>query len=281
VPFLKKLLKNELTKSIFLLIIDIRIGGIMKRSIVLLLVASFLGACLSIKNETSLDAQTTISQNIIFDFKGWIGVIVNNKAQFYYYDYWSDKSWIAIPGEEMVLPNGYESVFQFYDSTIGVVVNNKVQFYRNDYDEGWIDVPEFEMTLPYGYKNIFEFSYGTIGVVVNNKVQFYRYDNDENWIAVSELEMTLPYGYENIFGFDSGIIGVVVNNEVQFYEHYFDWITNPERSMALPDGYRNVFDFAPRIGVIIDNRVQFYIQDINDGKWVIFPELEMVLPYGF
>jgi hypothetical protein len=81
----------------------------------------------------------TITQNDIFGFGQFIGVIVNNKVQFYSPD---GKKWTAIPQLEMALPNGYRNVFEF-GQFIGVIVNNKVQFYSPG-GEKWTVIPQLD-----------------------------------------------------------------------------------------------------------------------------------------
>ena len=76
-------------------------------------------------------------QNNIFGMGGIIGVVTNDRVQFYQN---SGNSWTVIPDTDLALSNGYKSVFGM-TGIVGVVTNDRVQFYQNN-GNSWTVIPD-------------------------------------------------------------------------------------------------------------------------------------------
>jgi presenilin-like A22 family membrane protease len=215
-------------------------------------------------------------------------LVVNDRVQFYIRD-WDNNTWSVEESAELILPNGYKSVFGI-DNMLCVVVNNKVQFYIRDWDNNtWYvsntlyeDLGLFpEFTLPNGYKSVFGVG-SALCLILNNKVQFYMLDWDSSWEILEYYEFTLPKGYKSIFGssiWDTAILGVITDNKIQFYwSDYINWQIEESLEFILPNGYESVFGLSViSFGVVINNKIQFYILNW-DNNWQLEESLEFTLP---
>jgi hypothetical protein len=165
-----------------------------------------------------------------YSYRYLIGVIVNNKIQFFY------RKDEHIPDVDMTLPNGYKNVFGF-GPNIGVVVNNKVQFYAYNHSSGWgyvgdsglyydLELSGIEFELPRGYKDVFGIGrtgYNGIVVVVNNKLQFYYYYINYSWDVYHVLDFPLPTGYKFVTVTSGSLhdyIMIIVDNKIQTYRFF-------------------------------------------------------------
>jgi len=220
--------------------------------------------------------QINISDDII-SYGGFVGVVENNKIQFYenYYGFWIKKNRATL-----TLPNGYSSIFSAHQY-IGIILEDKIYFYWYDFDNRfWKEDSRSKLTLPKEYKGVFD-RLNSIGVILdNNKTQFYEYDYDNNyWILDSESDDTFPNEFEKVFGFFGIITGIVLNNKIIFYEYdYFNkktWNESSVPDLILPVGYKNVFSIAHLIGVAIDNKIQLY-ENADHDSWKIASELKLV-----
>ena len=167
----------------------------------------------------------------VFSVGQYVGVVVNNKVQFYE---WVNNGWQTDTNDDLTLPNGYKSVFGpgLFAEYVGVVVNNKVRFYKWLIN-GWQTDIDDDFTLPNGYKGVFGIGQ-YIGIVVNNKVQFYEWVNN-GWQTDTDDDFTLPNGYKGVFSIGE-YIGIVVNNKVQFYTwNYYGWQTDIVDDFTLPN----------------------------------------------
>ena len=227
-------------------------------------------------------AQNT-EQRVFGNMEG-IFIVVNNKAQFYGLD-WDSDSWVHDSSKDFTLPNGYRSVYGYYN-VICVIINNKVQRYRFNGNSWAIDSSFREFTLPNGYGSVFgsERNIGGICVVVNNKVQFYGFDG-RTWDTDSSGDFTLPSGYRSVFGGFDGI-GIAVGNKAQFYgfRGASGWVHDSRYDLTLPDGYRSVFG-APNdlrswnvVFVVMNDRVLYYYFDKDKNLWTAHSDWDIILP---
>jgi len=226
-------------------------------------------------------------QNNIFGFEHGndilIGVVADNRIKFYEIEYkgkdeieWS--TWNVVQNMELMLPNGYENVFYYYDGIIGVVANYRVQFYEYD-GNYWNIIQNMDKILPVEYNDLFifvdEFFDTVVGVVAGNIIRFYNF-NGRYWFFESEVYFTPSNEFRGAFflrrEFDSfGQIGMIVDDKVVF--HTFDGSRDSE--LILPDGSRGVFCFAHGVvAIILQDRVQFL--NYRDNGWNVIQNTDFI-----
>ena len=205
------------------------------------------------------------------DYDSMIGVIFNDKVQFYRYS--EENYWQIIPEYELKLPSFNKNIFGsrfFYDYTfatnqieIGIILKNKVQFYQ--YKNNWEIFPDSEFIIPNEYKNI---SSGLF-------IYFNTFDYYDEYGFID-------YDYdENEFYYIGSTMGLVSENKVQFFglgiypgedenNMEYIWKVIPELEFILPKGYKNIFvpdTIGVFIGIVFNNNVQFYTFDNKKG-WI-------------
>jgi hypothetical protein len=223
------------------------------------------------------------NEQTVFGCSDGIFVVVNDKAQFYEFD---GDSWVANSSYDFALPNGYQSVYG-YNNVICVIINNKVRLYEFNGVSWAIDSVLPDFALPNGYGSVFgsKRNIGAVCVVVNNKVQLYGFGGTSvGWRTDSGADFTLPSGHQSLFGGSDGI-GVAVGDKARIYEFKGSsgWVADSRYDLALPNGYRNVFgaqgDWGWReIGVVVDNKVQFYAFDEDNNSWATDSDWDFILP---
>jgi len=179
------------------------------------------------------------SKGVISIHDGIIGVITNNRIQFYFLN--ESVQWEYIPYLDFIFPKNCQYVFGI-NEIIGAVINNKIQFYSFDeLSKKWFlllnsIIPELELLN--GYTSIFGYNTGItifntrIGVIVYDKIFFYDlalgYPNT-SWRVNEGMEMILPKGYEGAFNLFEDIIGVITKERIIFYDFFSNrWITVPD-----------------------------------------------------
>jgi len=204
-------------------------------------------------------AQENIQSTVIRFNLTDIGVVANNRVQFYQF---SD-SWRRIPYADIPLPNGYTQVIGGLGNQIGIIINNSIQIYElaNGF---WVNMPNKDMSLPREYKHVFGIV-GRIGIVANGRIQFYEW-LDDSWNIISDADLLLSSNYSHVFGTGVffGDVGVVVDGRVQFHAFDFRQWRIRDDYLLLPEGYSQVFGFVDArsdhyLGVGVNNTIHFFL----------------------
>jgi len=205
-------------------------------------------------------------------------------------------------------------------TSLGIIGDNGIQFYHwSSGEKTFVEastmpdvdvvVPIPLLALPEQYDHVFGMQNG-VGVVLDNNIQFYGWDRRNNSWAINHiLNFTLPDGYDHIFGNGSFSIGIVGNNVIRFY--LWDWESDlppcliipelenvrvnladdwengswehiPDMDFSLPNGYTYIVGIQfGLLGIITNNRLQFYEFNGANNSWSVIPDVDLILPNGF
>ena len=119
----------------------------------------------------------------ILDFNGSLGVIINNKVKFFWYN--SD-AWEENKKMEFAVPKNAKGLFGYYQS-LGLIVDNELQFhYYNQEKESWEESIDARCILPEDYTDVFTYNYEWLGISSIDKISFYyRFEN--GWGTIDEF----------------------------------------------------------------------------------------------
>jgi hypothetical protein len=213
-------------------------------------------------------SSTNSGPNII-SVPGGIVVFVDEKMKFYSPE--NTGEWVERVEYEITLPQGYKSVFGYWNG-LGVVVGDKLKHYRTNSTGKWVEGSEY--TLPSGYKKVIPYSRG-LGVVIDDKLRYFY--NPNGPVPLGEqtnYAFTLPKGYKDIIALSS-MIGVVVGDRLKIYNRDVAWVEDSEFIFFFV--YKKIIEISPGFGVIVGDKMKVYLKD-SDNKWVEKSDYEFTLP---
>jgi hypothetical protein len=249
-------------------------------------------------NCLSCSAQT---DKVIFGDLLTIGIFENNKIQLYYRDVissrpdsdfanWEFSNWQKSDVADFILPEGYKYILDVSRTGEGlyyimILVDNRTQLYSYE-NSNWQIVNERDITLPEKYKYCFLDNYSLqFYVFFDNEFMIYNIYNNRQ--VGNSYSLTLPNGYKNVFpkrlsnpSYNNSFIGVYVNDRIQFYRPVDGWQVFTEINFNLPRGSKSVFNIRNGFGVLVNNKVQFYLFNFDWGniKWLEMTDWLFVLP---
>ena len=132
-----------------------------------------------------------------------------------------------------------------------------------------------------GYYSV-DFTMGTeMGIIENNSIKFYSLIYDE-WLELTGLEFILPKNCNNIIEkvFGNKGFGTIIDNEIIFYEYSdnIGWNEITYGKFILPENYVKVITLYDKIGIVINNEINFYWYDWNKNNWEKIIDSEFNIP---
>jgi len=223
------------------------------------------------------------AQQLISPGFGTMGVIHNGILDIYYQD--DQAAWHVDGMSQFIIPEGNEGVIAMGLGIFGVVINSSLHFYSiNDQNE-WEEEEHLRFDLPRRYDRLtamrMPWQIGAIGIETRGVVDFY-FLAEEKWDKDPQASFVIPEEIKSYYPLGEMTIAIRDEQKLGLYfyaEDEWDFMDHDPFILLLPEGHKGIIPMDNRfIGILDEEKVDFYQLDMANDRWVTLSGLHFELP---
>jgi hypothetical protein len=236
------------------------------------------------KNINIEQAGHPVASRILAPGMGTVGLIQEGKVYVYFLN--EQYRWVLDKLSQFNIPEKNEGLLAMGIGTIGVVEGREIHFFSLDAYNTWVSDERFRFTLPRSYDRILSvkmpWELGFIALEINGFVEFFYFDESGNWVHDETAVFAIPEGIKHYFSLGNMTMAVVDDHRLGVYSLNQEggWEFLDDYVLRLPGGYDAIIPWEPGImAVLIDESLEFFELDLDEGRWVMDEAMRFVLPF--
>ena len=214
---------------------------------------------------------------------GTLGLIRDGVITIHYQDH--NSIWHVDEMSQFAIPEGNEGVLAMGLGVFGVVMGNNLHFYSiNDQNE-WEEEENLRFRLPRRYDRLtsmrMPWQIGGVGIENGGVVEFHFLD-EEKWEKDTEATFVIPDDIRAYYPLGEMTIAIADEEKLGLYFHAdgeWDFMDHDSFVLSLPEGHKGIIPMDDRfIGILDEEKVDFYQLDVANDRWVRLTGLHFELP---
>ncbi len=228
-------------------------------------------------------AHNPAAQHLIAPGFFTIGVIHDGIIDIYFQD--NDLDWKVDDRSQFIIPENNEGVLAMGLGVFAVVINNSLHFYSINDQNQWEEEEHLRFSLPRRYDRLtamrMPWQVSAIGIESGGVVDFYFLE-EEVWEKDDAASFVIPDDIQAYYPIGEMTIAIADKEKLGLYyfaEDEWDFMDHDPFILSLPEDHQGIIPMDDRyIGILNDEKIDFYQLDLANDRWVTLTGLHFELP---